>query len=85
MNCAEMLRNIFQFEKGHSGIHLARNRCRDARLVLEEMSTGIELQGLRSVNDLDGNQVRTLGSKIVLHVVQRTKQRFVIFLAEHIR
>jgi hypothetical protein len=36
MNCAEMLRNIFQFEKSHSGSHLARNRCRDARLVLEE-------------------------------------------------
>jgi hypothetical protein len=49
------------------------------------MSTGIELQGLWSVNDLDGNQVRILASKIVLHVVQRTKQSFVIFLAEDIR
>ena len=85
MNCAEMLRNVFQFEKGHSGIHLARHRCRDARRVLEEMSIGIELQGLWSVNDLDGNQVHTLAGKIIWHVVQRTKQSFVMFLAEHIR
>ena len=33
MDGAEMLRNIFQFEKGHAGIYLAQNRCRVARLV----------------------------------------------------
>jgi hypothetical protein len=44
MNCAEMLRNIYQFEKGHSGIHLARTDA-GMRFVLEK-TRGIELQGL---------------------------------------
>jgi hypothetical protein len=35
MNRAEMLRNVFQFEEGHAGVHLARSRCRDTRHIFE--------------------------------------------------
>ncbi|HMH74363.1 MAG TPA: hypothetical protein VK577_10425 [Bradyrhizobium sp.] len=56
-----------------------------AMRVLKRYELALNYRACGQVNDLDGNQVRTLASKIILHVVQRTKQSFVMLLAEHIR
>jgi hypothetical protein len=54
-----------------------------ARRVLEKTRTGIELQGLWSVNDPGVNQRPTSRKDVLLDVVQRTKQSHVIFLCTY--
>src|SRR5436190_1419856 len=43
---------------------------------LKRREQALNYRACGQVNDLDGSQVRTLASKIILHVVQRTKQSF---------
>jgi hypothetical protein len=85
MNCAEMLRNIFQFEKGHSGIHLARTDAATRVLFLKRPEHTLNYRACGQ--SMISTEIKSVLSraKIILRVVQRTKQSFVILLAEHIR
>jgi len=79
MDGAEMLRNIFQFEKGHSGFTLrgAVAAIRVLFLKRRERALNYRARG-QSMISAGINAAPSL--KDILHVVQCTKQSLVIFL-----
>jgi len=79
-----MLRNIYQFEKGHSGIHLARTQLGCA-LFLKRRGALNYRAFSPSMIPVENEVLRSqTPQKNLLQVVQRTKQAASYFLT-HIR
>ena len=79
MDGAEMLRNIFQFEKGHSGFTLRGAVAAMRVLFLKRRGRALNYRACgQSMISAGINAAPS--RKDILHVVQRTKQSLVIFL-----
>jgi hypothetical protein len=79
MDGAEMLRNIFQFEKGHSGFTLRGTVAAMRVLFLKDVNGALNYRACgQSMISAEINAAPS--QKDILHVVQRTKQSLVIFL-----
>jgi hypothetical protein len=82
MDGAEMLRNIFQFEKSHSGVTLrgAVAAMRVLFFIRRERALNYRACGQSMIS---AGINAAASQKDILHLVQRTKQSLVIFLGTY--
>ena len=74
-----MLRNIFQFEKGHSGFTLRRTVAAMRVLFLKRRERALNYRACGQ-SMISARIDAAPSRKGILHVVQRTRQSLVIFL-----